>query len=385
MRKRPSVFKKFWCLLTGRNPYAPPKSKSQRKPLRWKDIVNNYKVYRKEKRIYNAKVRILRMKEKQRRREDRRNNTDNPIYQILFSNEIRKKVAVNQDGVVVYQPSIRNSIIHILNSLASFLVAYLIVYMLYQLVVLITASFYEIDSILFYYKLDFNDHSKQWGILNIIITTLSGPANSLFLGFFFYNYLFFKARSYPRLQLFFLWCGLLAFAHFFSAFISGVITMKGFGYVPLWFFWNDFTKFLFAIIALVALALIGYHSASRFLTTTNNIHRIHKKTRALFYLHQTIIPYLLGFLTIVLVKIPNNQIYDTLILAFSVFMFGGVFFHISAYVPPFVYQRNKMSMLNWVLILLAGLSLFTWRVYLEEGLHFVIKFTMSITRAGGEM
>lgn len=42
-------------------------------------------------------------------------------------------------------------------------------------------------------------------------------------------------------------------------------------------------------------------------------------------------------------------------------------------------------MLNWVLILLAVLALYTWRDYLAEGLHFVIKLTVSITRAGGEM
>lgn len=384
MRKRPSVFKIIWCRLLGRNPYAPPKPKSPSKPLRWSDIVNNFKAYQKEKRIYNAKMRILKIKEKERRKEERR-NTDNPLYQVLFSNEVTKKVAVNKDGVIVYQPSIRNSIIHILNSLASFLVAYLLIYLLYQMVVLITASFFEIDSILFYYKLDFNDHSSLWDILNIIIITVSGPANSLFLGFFFYNYLFFKTKSYPRLQLFFLWCGLLSFAHFFSAFISGVITMKGFGYVPLWLFWNDFVKFFFAIIALLVLVLIGYYSASRFLMTTNNFHRVHKQNRAVFYLHQAIIPYLLGFLIIILVKMPNNQAYDTLILAFSVFMVGSIFFNIKAYLPAFVFKRNKRSMLNWVLILLSLLAVYSWRIYLEEGLHFVIKFTVSITRAGSEM
>lgn len=385
MRKRPSALKVFWYRLLGRNPYAPPRPKTQRKSLSLNDMVRNYQEYRKEKRIYNAKRRMLKMKEKERRQKERRNNTENPLYQVLFSNEIRKKVAVNKEGVVVYQPSIRNSVIHIINSLASFLVAYLLIYMLYQLVVLITASFYGIDSILFYYKLDFNDHSSLWEILNIIIITLSGPANSLFLGFFFYNYLFFKAKSYPRLQLFFLWSGLLAFAHFFAAFIAGVVSMKGFGYVPIWLFWNDFTKFFFAIVALVVLVLIGYYSASRFLATTNNIHRIHKNNRALFYLHQAIIPFILGFLSIYLIKIPNNQAYDTLILAFSAFMFGSVFFHINAHTPPPAMQRNAISNINWPLLLLALLVTYSWRVYLEEGLHFVIKLTISITRAGGEM
>jgi len=282
----------------------------------------------------------------------------------------------------LYTPSIANSIIHILNSLVSFLVAYLIIYILYQLVVLITASFYDIDSVLYYYKLDFNNHSNLWDRLNIIIITLSGPANSLFLGFFFYNYLFFKAKSFPRLQLFYLWAGLLAFAHFFAAFIAGVITNKGFGYVPLWLFWNDFTKFFFTFVALVSLVLIGYYSASRFQSTANNMFRIQKQNRALFYLHQVFIPFLIGFGIIYILKIPNNVAYDTIILAFSTAMFGAVFFHIKAKPHPFSKPQNSQASLNWILILLAVVSLYFFRVYLAEGLHFIIKFSMSITPAG---
>jgi hypothetical protein len=380
LRRRPSAIKRSWYRLTGRNPYAPDTASGEK--LTFQDIRKNYKAYRKEKRVYLAQKKFHKQKEKERRKKERRNNQDNPFYQILFSNEWKRKVAVDQDGNILYTPSIANSIIHILNSLASFLVAYLIIYLLYQLVVLITASFYDIDSVLYYYKLEFNNHSRLWDRLNIIIITLSGPANSLFLGFFFYNYLYFKAKSFPRLQLFYLWAGLLAFAHFFAAFIAGVVTNKGFGYVPLWLFWNDFTKFFFTFIALVSLALIGYYSASRFQSTSNNMFRIQKQNRALFYLHQVFIPFIIGFAITYVVKLPNNVAYDTLILAFSTIMFGAVFFHINAKPHPFSKPQNSQANLNWILILLALVSLYFFRVYLAEGLHFIIKFSMSITPAG---
>ncbi len=325
------------------------------------------------------------MQEKARREKERRSDVTNPFYQLLFSNEISKRVAVDKDGVVVYQPSIGNSVIHIFNSLVSFLTAYILVWFLYQLVVLITASFYEIDSILFYYKLDFNDHSKLWDILNIIIITISGPINSLIMGFVFYNYLFIKAKSYPRLQLFYLWSGLLFFGHFFAAFIAGVITNKGFGFVPLWLYWSDFTKFFFALISLVVLGLIGYYSASRFLSTTNNSFRIQRSNRALFYFTQALLPFLLGFLIISLLKIPNNFAYDSLILTFSVIMVVAVFFNINAPALPQLQNRKYGNTLNWVLVLLTGLILYSYRFYLEEGLHFVIRLSVHITRAGGEM
>jgi hypothetical protein len=382
-KRRPSALKRFWYRLSGRKPYAPPKPKSSSKRLSWSDMVRNYHLYRKDKRKYLAQKKFLKQQEKARRQKDRKNNTDNPFYQLLFSNEITKKVAVDKDGNIVYTASIANSFTHVINSLASFLVAYLLVYLVYQLVVLITASFYDIDAILYYYELVFNAHSELWDPLNIIIITISGPINSLFLGFLFFNYFYKKAKSYPRLQLFFLWVGLLAFAHFFAAFISGIITNKGFGYVPLWLFWNAFTKFFFAFIALLSLILIGYFSASKFQTTSNNIYRIQKQNRAIFYLHQVILPYLIGFLIIYLVKMPNNFSYDTLILSFSAFIFGAVFFNIEAKAPPFSVSKNKPANINWVLILLAIMSLYSFRVYLAEGLHFIIKFSMSITPVGG--
>ena len=161
-----------------------------------------------------------------------------------------------------------------------------------------------------------------------------------------------------------------------------MITNKGFGYVPLWLFWNDFTKFFFTFIALVSLTLIGYYSASRFQSTANNMFRIQKQNRALFYLHQVFIPFVIGFAIIYIVKLPNNVAYDTIILAFSSAMFGAVFFHINAKPHPFSMPQNSPASLNWILILLAIVSLYFFRVYLAEGLHFIIKFSLSITPAG---
>ncbi len=383
MRRRPSAIKRFWYRLTGRNPYMPVSKKSSGSKLTFQDIVKNYQSYRQDKRKYLAQKKFFKLKQKERKQKERRSNQENPFYQLFFSKQKSKKVVIDQEGNILYTTSVFNSIIHIINSLVSFLVAYLLVYLLYQLVVLITASFYDIDSILYYYKLVFNNHSKLWDRLNIIFITLSGPANSLFLGFLFYNYLYFKAKSYPRLQLFYLWVGLLSFAHFFAAFIAGVITNKGFGYVPLWLFWNDFTKFFFVFIALITLVMIGYFSASRFQTTSNNTYRIQKQNRALFYLHQVFIPYVIGFAVIYIIKLPNNFNYDTLILAFSSLMFGAVFFHMDAKPHPFFKHHNSPASLNWVLILLAVVTLYSYRIYLEEGLHFIIKFSMSIIPAGG--
>ncbi len=380
-KRKPSALKRLWYRLTGRNPYA-PKSKGK---LTLSDMISNYKSFRKDKRKYNAHQQFLKKQRKDKRNKERKESSDNPLHQLFFSNERTKRVMVNKDGVILYESSIFNSFLHIVNSMSSFLLAYVIVYLFYQLSVLFTASLYEIDSILYYYKLDFNDHSELWGAFNIIIITLSGPMNSLIMGFVFYNYLYFKAKDYPRLQLFFLWTALLFFAHFFAAFIAGIITHKGFGYVPLWLFWSEFAKIFGAVVALASLLVLGHLSAGRFLATSNHMYRIQKQKRGVFFLVQAVLPMVFGVLFLLVLKWPNNYTYDTLILVFSIFIVGSAFFNTNAKLPYQILNRSNKTYLNWMLILVCVLVLYSFRVYLEDGLHFLIKMSISITPAGAEM
>ena len=362
-----------------KNDVRKEKKKSRgRKQVTFRDLINNYRLYRADLRKYKAQKKYQKVLLKKQLREERKNDTDNPFFQLLFAKERSKKMVVDQEGNVLYQPSVLNSVLHVLNSTFSFLVAYVLIYLLYQFAVMITASFQEIYGTLYYYKLDFNAHSNNWTVLNIIAVTFSGPLISLITGLYFYNYLFFKARNYYSLRLFFYWVGLLGLAYFFAAFISGVITNKGFGFVPLWLFWNDFTKFFFALIALVSLVLIGYYSASRLQATSNNSFRIQKETRALFFLHQSLLPYILGSAIIFLIKVPNNFAYETLVLVFGVLLSGSVLFNLKAQNYPF-FKSNSRALLNFPLLLFAFVILYVWRVYLADGLYVVIQFLIQIT------
>ncbi len=350
----------------------------KRKQITIRDIINNYRLYRADLRKYKAQKKYQKAIQKKQLQEERKNKTNNPFYQLLFSKEHSRKIVMDAEGNILYRPNNLNSFLHILNSTLSFLVAYILIYMLYQFAVMFTASFQEIYGTLYYYKLDFNAHSSNWTRLNIIAVTLSGPLISLIVGLYSYNYLFFKARNYYSLRLFFYWTGLLGIAYFFAAFISGVITNKGFGFVPLWLFWNDFTKFFFALISLVSLILIGYYSASRLQATSNNSFRIQKENRALFFLHQTLLPYILGSSIIFLIKIPNNQAYETLVLVFGILLSGSVLFNLKAPDYPF-FKTNKRALLNFPLLLFAFVILYSWRTFLADGLYVVIKFLIEIT------
>jgi len=139
--------------------------------------------------------------------------------------------------------------------------------MIYQITVLIVASNWNLDSVLFYFDLAFNDYSPLWKRFNIIIVTFSGPLISLLIGILFLKVFANRPKVKGFLKLFFIWVALHALNLFFGAFSSGVSFDEGFGYVAAWIYLNIFWQIFISLIFLFILGLIGYYTASKFLET----------------------------------------------------------------------------------------------------------------------
>lgn len=265
------------------------------------------------------------------------------------------------------------------NSTALYMIAYILLYMIYQLTVLVMASFWGLDSVLFYYDLAFNDYSPLWHRWNIILITFSGPFIALVIGLAFYNFFAKKQKSRKLLKLLFIWIGLHGINFFLGAFASGVSFNEGFGYVANWLYFNVFLKILISLVFLFALGIIGYYSTGRFLDTSNSIYRIRKENRAMFLLSQAVIPWFAGGLIIFLIRMPNNMPYDTGILITMFFAVIPVLFNTKAK-PTEVYDRvvRRQTAINWAYIALFILLFAAYRIGLNTGLHVILKMRFSI-------
>ncbi len=268
---------------------------------------------------------------------------------------------------------------YIFNSTLIFIVSYIIVYFIYQLTVILSASLFDIDSILYYFTLDFDDLSPLWSRLNIIFITFSGPFISLVIGLFFFNYLF-KLKRFKSLQkLFILWISLHAFNHFAGALILGIVTTDGFGYVVEWLYLGIVFKFILIFIAFFILIIIGYQSTSKFLSTSNSLERVKVGVRNTFLLNQAFLPWLLGSLILLIIRIPNNfnYPYETLMFFSLAFIVIPVFFNDVAK-PYRIYKKiRRKYRLNIGYIILFLLLLTAFRIGLENGLHFIITIDFS--------
>jgi len=267
-----------------------------------------------------------------------------------------------------------NYLKYLVNSLVLYIVAYLLIYMLYQLAVLIVASNWKLDSILFYYDLAFNDFSPLWNRRNIIIVTFSGPFLSLILGFLFMRYFARRPKYSKQARLFMLWIGLHGFNFFLGAFASGVSFDEGFGYVPAWLFMNIFWKILFSMIFLFLLGVVGYYSVPRFLETSYSRKRIRQPNKNKFLLFQVALPWIIGSLIIFLVKIPSNMPYDVGIMITMLFGVVPIFFNKRAKPTKHFKIEKRGNQFNYLMIAVVIAIILLYRIGLNNGLHFQLYY-----------
>jgi hypothetical protein len=333
-----------------------------------------------------------RLKEKMKRRhrrqaneEYRRMNAGPGIGKKLFKWAEEADEAEKEKKIGLFSqrnPVFRNMTITV-NSVIIFLATYILSYLFYWLTCMLVASGYGLDSILYYFDLKFNDHSPLWNRFNILVVTGIPPFLSLVAGVFLYRVLFKSSRFVGLQKLVILWSSFHLINHFFGALPSGIVTDEGFGYVAAWLYMNTAFKFLFSLVFLFFLGMIGFYSGKQILETSDSLHRIKGSNRLPFMLYQMAIPWLLGTIILLLVRIPHNfdYPYETLML----FSMGFLV------IPPFFNEKVKPELnllrikkkrninvgyLSMMLVLLAFL-----RIMLGIGLHFIIEINISISPA----
>ena len=246
--------------------------------------------------------------------------------------------------------------------------------------VLIAASRWKLDSVLFYYDLAFNDYSPLWSKYNILLVTFSGPFISLVIGFLFYRFFSVRPKVRGLLRLFFVWIALQGINLFFGAFASGVAFSEGFGYVPEWLSFNVFWQILVSLVFLFILGIVGFYTTSRFLDTSNSAYRVRDENKLKFLFYQVFLPWLIGSTIIFLVKIPNNMPYDTGNLATMAFVIIPVMFNRFAR-PSIAFEGDrKPTKIKWNIITLFILLLLAFRIGLNNGIHISLyyKFIFSL-------
>jgi len=106
-----------------------------------------------------------------------------------------------------------------------------------------------------------------------------------------------------------------------------------------------------------------------------------------FLFSQTVFPWFVGTLLLILVKYPritpqheNILVYDLIIIVSILFMIIPPFFNKEAAPKLVVEKERRQTRISKRNIFLALLALFIFRAGLAGGLHFILHFSINVSR-----
>ncbi len=298
-----------------------------------------------------------------------------PVYDELINPDIIK---------VSWQDYIRP----VLNSTAWFMIAYQVSWLFYQFAVMLAASFYRIDSVLFYYELMFpiGSNSQKWTPGNIIQISLAGPFFCLTVWAFLKLTLHSKIHLGAQLRTFLVWMYLNTMMLFFGAFVGGAITLEGFGYVIDWLFMSTAIRLILSVVFLCIIVWLSW-KVVLFLPESSRTDSW-KNNRPRFIFSRLIIPWFLGAGIMTLLKIPNAITqhenifdYDTINLATLLFAVVPPLFNSETRPRLMRKSRLKPGMKKAIPFIVAAAAILVvllFRFVLSYGLYFNLVMDLNI-------
>ena len=286
-------------------------------------------------------------------------NSRETLLNILKPGEIRKRFGLT-----------------LLQSISYFILSFLTVYILYQLVTIGFAKAFHIPVIWYYYKLDFPLYtfSPLYTRKALVVIFGIGPVLSLVLGLLSLRLFFARKLINPNLQLFFLWGFINGMNFFFGSYIAGFITRSDFIYASEWLFMSqmfDAEEIVFVSLSITVLLLIGRLSTPLFLVSSGSVTIITPRYRPFFMICQVIIPWIAGALVFALITMPHNyapMVIKTLtpgiILLPTLFMYNSKFnenIHDSGAI--------RKTYFRWGILIAVAALLFFYRIILNVGLR----------------
>jgi len=279
--------------------------------------------------------------------------------------------------------------LHIMaNSAGLFILAYLSIYLIYQFTEILVASAFGIDSVLYYYEIYFpiGNNSELWTRFNIIAITLASPFAAVLTSLLIYQLILKRQKINPQFRLFFMWMAFLGSAHFLGAFVAGIVTSQGFGYVANWLFLNTFIRISFSLIFLFLLTVIGYRSAGYAIETIPQGIRKEPWRKFLAIGSRFVAPWILGSILVAVVKIPNAppqhptiMVYDLIILATAGFLVTPLLFNQKARARNLAERPSRRRQPPALVVLgVAFFVLILFRLFLYRGLHLAMHFNLNV-------
>ncbi len=249
-----------------------------------------------------------------------------------------------------------------LNSTLSFLLSFILIFFINQIVTVYLLSLYNIPTILHSMGgfINYSDRYRQimdyldiiylvgpfsylWTRLNIIVIFGTAPFLSLLLAVFFYRLYGIAKTKLRFLKVFFLWSLINSFNMFFGAYIAGAITRTGFIKFSEWIFFSnkyDIGEIIMMTCSMIVLITIGYFTRTFFLKAADHKDLTIQRNRIYYLFAQVLLPYISGILVLLLISVPY-------IVHFNIFIYLTIaFVVVTSVVSPRGFQKENITVIK---------------------------------------
>lgn len=259
-------------------------------------------------------------------------------------------------------------------STAYYILSFMLIYTVYQIVTIAIASSFNIPVTWYYYQLEFPlpTYSPLYTRSALIMIFSSGPVISLMLAFVSLTLFFNRNIHIKRFRLFYLWGFISGINMFFGSYIAGFITRTEFIYSSEWLFMSDVfdtEEIIFTTISFIIMLIIGRIVTPLFLISSGSVTLIKPEFRLFFILAQVILPWLTGLVVLFIVTLPTyhiplilKTITPLVILIPALYLYNSLKYediHKSGII--------RHNYFRWSLIIIVIALLFFYRVILSFG------------------
>jgi len=263
----------------------------------------------------------------------------------------------------------RKSLNIIINSIAFYLLSYLIVFMIFQFTTIIASNIFDIPNTLYYNRIGFNVIPEAWTFDSVKVIYTSGNIILFMLSVSFLVIILKALEFNGLLRLFFLWGFIHSISMLFGSIIIGAFNFEGFGIVLSYWYLADTAKMLLLFSGLLILLGIGMAMVKIFLFSANSYFNfLSPKMRPAFRRDQFMIPFVISTLFLLAVKYPLS-LYETLLLFMPLFVLLPLYWGIGRY-PVFYFEEAEKSIqISFRLVLVTAAAYIIYRVVLGFGIN----------------
>jgi hypothetical protein len=256
-----------------------------------------------------------------------------------------------------------------INSTFLFLLAYILVFFLYNFATALAAYAFDIPTIIYYNDVAFLIKGVGWSADSVKVVYSAGPLAALLAGIILVIVYNIVAEENGILRLLVLWMFAHAVVFFFGEVMMGSLFGRGFGYVLMYLYAKDTVMMVITVLCLIGMATLGFRFARLFVVSAN----IYFNEMPTYYIRkflafQFIVPFVAGNIIICLVKLPGISLYEITLNLTMLFLLIPVMIEGSRLEDFYFDEDPRRIRIYFLLALITVMAMLAFRIVLGSGL-----------------